>query len=370
MTTYKLARWFSGHGHCVSVFSFEMEGHIQQGFARLLVPYEIGGVGNTNNIASLTDALASVRPDVVINQMPYEHAISDALCRQKSYLLIGCLRNSLYSVRNNIDSYALNVLPRIAVPAFRNPWGRRILWSLHKRRHSKDLRTILDTYDRFVMFGPPNLEELREFVPRYDRDRTALIPNSVPTVLDSVPTKEKRILWLGRLDYQQKRADLILPLWEALASALPDWRLDVVGSGPVIEEVKRRFTDNGIERVTFHGQQEPATYFRRASIFVMTSAYEGFPNTLIEAQSYACIPVVFDSYPIASWMIDHGKNGFLEQPFDVVAMSQRIIKIIRSGNARILMSNSLENAKRFSIDKVGPMWLALFKASLGDSHEG
>lgn len=369
MTTYKLARWFADRGDDVAVFSFELDGHIEQGFAKLLVPNEVGNVRNTSNLVSLKNAVKSVRPDVVINQMPYEHAIGDVLEGDKSYLMLGCLRNSLFSVKKNIDTYAANVLPTVAIPFFRNVLGRRMLWRLHKMRHSVNLRKILGTYDRFVMFGPPNLEELREFVPDYDGKKVALIPNSVRAVLDEVPAKEKRILWLGRLEYPQKRADLILPLWELLSSALPDWHLDVVGDGPALEDLREESKAKTIERVSFHGRQKPDAFYRSASVFIMTSAYEGFPNVLIEAQSNACIPVIFDSFPIASWVINNGKDGFLEPSFDVMAMCKRIVEIGRSGNMQLLMANSLENAKRFRIDKVGPMWLSLVESAVSDFRE-
>lgn len=363
MTTYKLARWFADRGHRVSIFSFEVQGHIQQRFAQLLVPPEAGGVKNARNLTSLESSLKSVGPDVVINQMPYEHAIGDVLARQKKYLLLGCLRNSLFSVKHNIDAYAANVLPRLAVPVFRNVIGRRVLWLLHKMRHRADLKRILSTYDKFVMFGPPNLDELSEFVPEYRTDKICLIPNSVPSVLDNAPAKENRILWLGRLEYKQKRADLILPLWEQVSSVLPDWHLDVVGDGPALADLREHAESRGLERVTFHGRQRPDYFFERASLFVMTSAYEGFPNVLAEAQSYACISVIFDSFPIASWMINHGKDGFLEEPFNVTAMRDRIVKIANDPSSKTLMMNALENAKRFEIDNVGPMWVSLFEAS-------
>ena len=363
MTTYKLARWFANCGHRVSIFSFELEGHIQQDFARLLVPASSGGVKNPRNLTSLEIALESVAPDVVINQMPYEHAIGDVLARQKEYLLLGCLRNTLYSVKGNIDGYAATVLPRLARPVFRNAIGRHALWLLHRIRHRADLKRILSTYDKFVMFGPPNLDELRDFIPEYSAKKICLIPNSVPYVADEVPAKENRILWLGRLEYKQKRADLILPLWERLASALPGWHLDVVGDGPALAELREDAESRGLVRVTFHGRQRPDSFFERASVFVMTSAYEGFPNVLVEAQSYACIPVVFDSFPIARWIINQGKDGFLEEPFSIAAMGDRIISIANGHDSHELMVNALENAKRFEIDNVGPMWLSLFESS-------
>lgn len=369
MTTYKLARWFAMHGHVVSVFSFETKGHVSQEFAELIVPEREGGPSRQENLRSLSTALETVKPDVVINQMPYEHDIGDVLVRAKSYLLIGCLRNSLFSVLKNIDSYAANIFPKVVVPVFRNFVGRRVLGHLHIRRHSADLRKILCTYDRFVMFGPPNLEELQEFVPDYDKEKVALIPNSVPDVLDGVPAKKKRILWLGRLDYQQKRADLILPVWENLAAILPDWHLDVVGDGPALQNLKFEAEESAIERIHFHGRREPDFYFRQASVFVMTSAFEGFPNVLVEAQSYACIPVIFDTFPIASWIINHGENGFLERPFDVKAMCNRIISIVESDSMGKLMLNSLANANRFNINTVGPQWISLFESHLGDFSE-
>ena len=45
-------------------------------------------------------------------------------------------------------------------------------------------------------------------------------------------------------------------------------------------------------------------YYRRSVIFCITSAFENFPNSLVEAQSYAAIPVVFNFYPVASWIVE------------------------------------------------------------------
>ena len=48
-------------------------------------------------------------------------------------------------------------------------------------------------------------------------------------------------------------------------------------------------------------------YYYRAVMFFMTSAFKGFANTLIEAHSYAAVPVVFDSYPVAGCILDVGR---------------------------------------------------------------
>ena len=116
--------------------------------------------------------------------------------------------------------------------------------------------------------------------------------------------------------------------------------------------------------MNFHGRQIPDDYYRRAAIFFMTSAFEGFPNTLVEAQSYAAILVVYDSYPVASWIVDDGKSGLLIEPFDVDPMADRIVELARHPEPERFGEQALENARCFHIDRVGRTWQELFEAEV------
>ena len=364
MSTYKLSRWFAGQGYTVGVFSFAREGHLEQDFALLFTAGAEGGHIAQSDGRKLAKVLETFEPDVVVNQMPYEHFIGEILLQRKNYLLLGCLRNTLYSVRNNLADYGKRVLPSWVARAFHNPLGRAALLKLHRSRHGRDLSRILQTYDYFVMFGPPNLEELEYFVANFDRDKIRLIPNSIPMVPDMLPHKERRLLWLGRVVHEQKRADLILEVWKRVSAKLPDWYLDIVGNGPALADIRRAILEEGIARVEIHGRQVPDEYYRRAAIFFMTSSFEGFPNTLVEAQSFGAIPVIFDSYPVARWIVDSGQNGFLIRPFDVGAMAGRIIEIAKAEDRRRLAQQTLDSARRFEIGRVGAMWKELFESEV------
>ena len=364
MTTCKLGRHFISLGHNVAVYSFAQQGHSNEEPMALIHAQHDGGHEEPQNLVQLEKTLQRIQPDIVINQMPYEHAIGDVLKANKAYLLLGCLRNTLYSVRGNLDDYINSVVPSSAARWLRNPLGRQLLLMSHKQRHSKDLRRILATYDHFVMFGPPNLEELSYFVPSFDKEKVRLVPNSIPHVPKHVPAKEKRLLWLGRVATKQKRAELILPVWEAISRQLPEWELDVVGDGPELDGLRQQASRSGLERIHFHGRQVPDEYYRRAAIFFMTSAFEGFPNTLVEAQSHAAIPVVFDSYPVASWIVEEGRSGHLIKPFDVAAMASRIVAVAESPERDVLASQVLESVRRFQVDQVGQQWQALFEAEV------
>ena len=364
MSTCKLGRCFLRQGHNVGVFSFAFEGHDRAEPMRLFHASRPGNAREQLNISELQAVLRDFGPDVVINQMPYEHAIGNVLKSDKRYLLLGCLRNTLYSVRLNLEKYVAGSMPGALKGLAEWVPLQRAFLVLHRRRHRADLLKILDTYDHFVMFGPPNLEELRFFIPEFREDQIRLVPNSILEVAADVPPKEKRLLWLGRIEHAQKRAELILPVWQEVSQALPDWELDIVGDGPMLEPLKAQAGEMRLPRVHFHGRQIPDDFYRRAAIFFMTSAFEGFPNTLVEAQSHAAIPVVFDSYPVAKWIVDDGVDGLLVPPFDVKAMVQRIIDLARAPERGEMAERALESARRFHIDRVGRMWQELFEAEV------
>ena len=368
MTTYKLAKRFSVQGHKVAVFSFKAAGHIDQDFAQLYCAPERGGLAIDVNCDALSAALKVFDPAVVINQMPYDHLIGDLLRKFGPPLLLGCLRNSLFAVKNNLDSFATQILPKALVPLFRNRMGRKLLLSMHRKKQQRVLKRILATYDYFVMFAPPNLEELRFFVPDFDERKVKLIPNSIPSVLDVIPVKENRLLWLGRLSYEQKRADLILPLWKRVRASLPDWEFDIVGDGPAFEDLRKEISLGAIEGVTLHGRKEPNEYFRRASIFVMTSAFEGFPNTLIEAQSFGAIPILFNSFPVAEWIVSHEVNGYLVPNMDADEMARIVVRLAKKQSRNELRERALHNARRFKIDTVGDIWQDFFDERLSNEQ--
>lgn len=367
-STYKMSSYFKGDGHQTHVYSYEVDGHAKQDVAKLHKANQSGGQRTNANNIQLQQLIKKIKPDVVINQMPYEHEIGKCLAEvhnKQNFLLLGCLRNTLYTVRYNIDTYRKALVPKLLRPIFDNILGHKILLSIHKLKHCRDLKNILDTYDYFVMFGPPNMEELSYFVGNYKLDKTHLIPNSILSVLPKAPLKEKRILWLSRLSYKQKRADLILPFWKKVMNKLPDWQLDIVGDGDAFEDVKLQIEKENIPRVSMYGKQPPNDYYKRSPIYIMTSAFEGFPNTLIEAQSYACIPVVYDSYPICSWVVKQGKSGVLIPPFNIDQMASEVIHIAKNQNLQNQkMAFSLENAGEFEINNVGKLWVDFFDKNL------
>jgi glycosyltransferase involved in cell wall biosynthesis len=363
-STYKIASYFKRHGHQTHVYSYQVEGHAEQDVAKLHAASLPGRQRTKANNSKLQQLIIDIKPDVVINQMPYELEIGKALAnihKKQNFLLLSCLRNTLFVVKLNLESYLESIFPKILQPLLNNQFGRKILAKQHKYNHAKDLKLILDTYDYFVMFGPPNKEELKYFIGDYKLNKTHFIPNSILSVLPEVPNKEKRILWLSSVNYKQKRADLILPFWKKVMHELPDWQFDIVGDGEAFDDLQEQIEKEKIPRVTMYGNQVPYKYYSRSPIYIMTSAFEGFPNTLIEAQSYASIPVIYDSYPMCSWVVKDGKSGVLIPSFEIDTMAKEVIDLANNQNRQDdLMEAALENAREFDLENVGKKWLDFF----------
>ena len=100
-----------------------------------------------------------------------------------------------------------------------------------------------------------------------------------------------RVLWIGRIS-EQKRLEWFLDV----AEKCPDIIFEVVGAANTDSEYASVLTKRaaGISNVKMHGRipyAEMAKYYQRCCILCCTSAYEGFPNTFLEAWTLG-IPVV------------------------------------------------------------------------------
>jgi len=117
-------------------------------------------------------------------------------------------------------------------------------------------------------------------------------PVSHPWLGQDVPT----VLAAGRLAPQKDHATLLRAF--ARVAAEQPCRLIIVGEGPERARLERLARELRIsDRVDMPGFAEnPYAMMHRASLFVLSSAYEGSPNVLVEAMA-AGVPVVATDCP-------------------------------------------------------------------------
>ena len=92
----------------------------------------------------------------------------------------------------------------------------------------------------------------------------------------------------------------------------------------------------------------------------MTSKYEGFPMTLIECQSFGCVPIIYDSYPAAKEIVVDGENGYLIPFRQKRKYADRLNDLISNTTLlKKLSFNSIRSVQRYSPDYIMDEWINL-----------
>lgn len=178
------------------------------------------------------------------------------------------------------------------------------------------------------------------------------------------PGAPLRILYLGRLDHEQKRVRLFPQILKELsASGLPfSWT--VAGTGP--EEVFLREnlrTSRPDQSVVFRGHvpyTEIAGLLREHDVFLLASDYEGLPLSLLEAMGYGLVPVVSDLPSGIREVVDES-TGFRVPPQDIPGFARAIIWL--HGHRAELQRLSHRAGDRvraqFSVSAMADRWQAI-----------
>lgn len=139
----------------------------------------------------------------------------------------------------------------------------------------------------------------------------------------------RRVIAAGRL-IPLKGFDLLLRAVARVHQPALPVQLTILGQGPEETALRRLASELGIAaQVRFLGfQANPFAYYRSADAFVLSSRFEGMPNTLIEAM--ACrVPVIATSCPTGPReILEQGKFGKLIPVDDVVAMAEALRQIL------------------------------------------
>lgn len=240
------------------------------------------------------------------------------------------------------------------------PVKRRRAWRLQKSL----FRDLAANYDHIVTLSSGGMEEFRLLAPGTPAEKLAAIPNALAPLEDApVPQeKEKRVLFVGRLDNSVKGVDRLLRIWARAGKALPDWRLDIVGDGPDAARLKELAQRLQLSNVSFEGFRNPAPYYRRSSILCLASTFEGFGLVLPEAMQHGCVPMAFNSYAAVRDLVIPDRTGILVRPFDEEEYARQLIRLTQDAPLRAAMAQAgPQHAALFSPACVVREWNSLFQ---------
>lgn len=370
VVTAVLANKFVAEGHNVSVFAFLGGKHsIAERFdSRIKLYAQDDYAVSKENVAKLRKILVDDKIDIIINQwgLPYT-PIKTARKAAEG------LNVKIISVYHNAPSFNGRIQKlNIALMGCENPVKRMMLYAMRwafKKVTSRGMAYNYKECDKFLVLSPSYIEEFKRFTGLREVNHLQVLTNPITVVNEdfkySMEDKCKEIVYVGRLDFVQKRVYRVIDTWNYLEERFPDWRLTIVGDGDDRENLENHVKALGLKRVSFEGFQKPVPYYKRASILLLTSDFEGFPLVLAECMSFGVIPAVYNSYSAVGDIIADGKDGIVipyhKDGYKAEEAASLLEGIMEDeGKREAMAQTAIEKSKEYSVERIYEEWEKVF----------
>lgn len=373
VVTTVLANRFTKDGHHVTIVSFEqphmeLAGQLDESVKIEKLDYPVISKKNIERLHLLVEKNGI---DLIINQwgLPFNTTM---LCN-KAIKGTKCKLISVLHGSPNTSKVIIKAQDKVKNAA--NPISRLFYKAAQYAKEEvikASIRYNCGHNERYILLSNGFIRPLVDYARIKKTGNIIAIGNPVTIPVDltgfNIEQKKKQLLYVGRMDYENKRVNRIVEAWQDVHKDYPDWELVLVGDGPHKSKLMGYVSDNKIERVRFEGFQvePPIKYYKDASIFMLTSDLEGFGLVIIESMSYGVVPVVYGSYEAVYDIIRDGYSGFITPfPYDKEYTINKIKFLMdNDGRRKEMAGEAMLDAGKFTIDAISQQWYDVFKKVL------
>ncbi len=204
-------------------------------------------------------------------------------------------------------------------------------------------------------------EDQKRWFPKKLQYKSSVIPNEVNPIFFESNRHPciNRIVTLGRLT-EQKNHKMLIEAFSKVTKKIDDATLYIYGCGELKDKLERIINKLGLQEKVFLAgyTKEVTSCLGMADLFVLSSNYEGMPNTLMEAMAMGtpCISTNCDGGG-AKALIRNGIDGVLVPKNDVKSMSNAIIKVLGTPYYKELLGKrARKRSRNFDPDKIFYKW--------------
>lgn len=197
--------------------------------------------------------------------------------------------------------------------------------------------------------------------------KSTIISNPVKSNLPQWHFSEsnRNIVAIGRLE-AQKNYEMMLSAFEIFHKTYPAYSLHIYGDGSQREHLKKIICDKNLSKsIKLYGvSNDVHNQITDAAMFILTSDYEGIPNSLLECLSMG-IPSIATDCPCGGvrQLIGNNQNGILSPVGNASAFANNIEQLINDKHRILSIS---ENAKKsclnYSEDKICNQYFNYFES--------
>lgn len=284
-------------------------------------------------LKSIRVILKTAQPDIIISFLPNVNIATILASMGLTSPLVVCERNYYQDV----------------------PWHFRLVSKLLYRYADTVLAQTARARDDLILLYP-NIQHAH------------YIYNPLPEEIYSLSKIQKShstktLICFGRL-VEQKQMHVAIEAFAKIAHAIPDWQLHIYGNGPLKPLLQRHISSLNMQNkiVLQNATTNPWQKMLKADALIMTSQYEGFPNSLLEAMALGLPCISFDCPYGPRELSDNGNNILLINLNDTHTLAEALLKLLtdKEFSARLSLRAAAFSKNNFNLNKILEEWDNLF----------
>lgn len=287
-----------------------------------------------NNFFRLKKIIIKESPDIIVSFLP-EPSLKLMLLKKINKKISSI--PTIISIRND---------PNVE-------YKNQVIFNLMKYLYKNVDKLVLQTKEAEEYFKKIN----------FSKEKLTIIPNPISDTFlkfsKKVTDRKKEIVNIGRL-YPQKNQKLLIEAFQNVLNKYPEYILKIYGEGILRNELEDYIKAKDLnEKVKLLGQVDNIeNEIYNASMFVLSSDYEGMPNSLMEALALG-IPCISTDCPCGGpkFLIENNINGLLVPVKNKEKLENAICKLIENEKmGREFSFNSKKICNKFSIQNIAEQW--------------
>ena len=214
------------------------------------------------------------------------------------------------------------------------------------------IEKIKEEIDKFIFLSKFDLEIFREKL-KLNKEKIKVIRHSSEVELFfEDKEKNKNLIMVARLQNNHKRFDLVIKAMKKLQ----EFNIKIYGDGPDKENLQALIAQEKVENVyLMGGTNKIQEALDKASIFIMTSDFEGYGITNIEAMRRGLPIILRNTFEAAQDIIVDNQNGILlAKEWNEDQFIEAIYKIYN--NYEYYSKNALILARRYNSEVIKEEW--------------
>ena len=348
--------------------------------------------GAERSMIMTANALANLGYDVTIISFKDNNVVYE-INRNVNYIFIpDCggskIKKQLWRFRNLKDKLS-HIKPEVVISFWLQPAifsailskfvGFKVIYSERGDPTDEEYKGFLgflrDIFFNFIDGFVFQTEGAKKCFSESIQKRGVVINNPVYIKYDDfpIPTERKKVIVnVGRL-HEQKNQFLLIDAFAKISNEFSEYNLEIYGQGELESELKDLIKRLKLEdRVILKGTTNNlfAEIFD-ASLFVLSSNYEGMPNALMEAMALGIPCISTDCKPGGvRELIVNGKNGLITSMNSVEELSEAMKYMLDNPEKASLMGkNAKEICKTHSPDDIFKIWDKFIKKFIRSNKE-